>query len=56
MMPKNHWVKPSKCDSGNCVEIFHGDVGDLVFIRKGTYTADEWREFIAAVRDGEFDV
>lgn len=55
-MEKNKWIKPSQCQSGSCVEIFHGNAGDLVYVRKGTYNADEWREFIKAVRAGEFDV
>lgn len=56
MMDKNRWVSPSQCDTGACVEIFHGDAGDLVYIRKGTYTAEEWREFVKAVKVGEYDI
>jgi hypothetical protein len=56
VMDKNKWIKPSQCDTGGCVEIFHGENGDLVYVRKGTYTSDEWRAFVAAVKLGEFDV
>jgi len=57
MMEINRWIKPSTCETGGCVEIFHGRVGDdLVYVRKGTYSAKEWREFITAVKAGEFDV
>lgn len=56
-MITNKWVHPSSASEINPgVEIFHGQAGDLVYVRKGTYSAEEWREFVVAVRAGEFDV
>lgn len=54
------WTKPSQCDSSNCVEASRYD--DRVFVRASRYpyreavfSVEEWREFLAAVRSGEFD-
>jgi hypothetical protein len=56
------WSKSSLSAAGNSVEVqFLTDGG--VQVRNGselgqgvlTYTADEWRDFLAGVRLGEFD-
>jgi len=57
----NKWVKPSKCSSNACVEVLMGD--RYVGIRDSArmfspivFTYAEWREFIQAIKDGEYDV
>lgn len=59
------WIKSSYCDAGSCVEVFRDDEEDLVFVRNSNsgavlaaqfFTAEEWRVFLAGVKDGEFDV
>jgi len=54
----NTWRKSSKCDSGLCVEsaLINGDV----HVRDSEHrelelTVQAWTEFVAAVKDGEFD-
>jgi len=51
----------SRCDGGACVEI--GTLGDSVLIRNSAdrdgerlaLSHDEWQEFVAGVKDGDFD-
>jgi len=55
------WRRARRCDSGKCVEI--GILGDLVLIRSSadpdgmlvTLSHEEWREFVARVKNGDFD-
>jgi hypothetical protein len=55
------WRTARRCESGACVEI--GSLGKFVVIRSsadpdGTSISlgcDEWREFVAGVKDGDFD-
>jgi hypothetical protein len=65
MMPliRDTWYVPSRTfDSNTCVETRFTD--DAVYVRNnlrpdaGTvmFTHDEWRVFVAGVRDGDYDV
>jgi hypothetical protein len=55
------WRTTKRCDTGACVEI--GTLGKSVLVRGSTdpdnrYVAlsrDEWQEFVARVKDGDFD-
>lgn len=55
------WHDWLRCDGGQCVQI--GTLGGSILIRSstdqdGTYITlnrDEWREFVAGVKDGDFD-
>jgi hypothetical protein len=55
------WHKASQCDSGQCIEI--GALGGLVLVRSSAdpecpriaLSHDEWQEFVAGVKDGDFD-
>ena len=55
------WRSARQCDTGGCVEI--GVLGDSVLIRNSaardggrlTLRRDEWQEFVAGVKDGDFD-
>jgi Domain of unknown function (DUF397) len=55
------WYKGRPCESGACVEAAAAD--DAVLIRSTahpddapfTMSRDEWREFVAGVKDGLFD-
>jgi hypothetical protein len=55
------WKTATASGGGNCVEV--GRSGDEVLVRDSKdpagpvlhFTADEWRAFLAGVRDGEFD-
>ncbi len=55
------WRTARQCDGGQCVEI--GILGDSVLIRNSaardggrlTLSRDEWQEFVAGVKDGDFD-
>jgi len=55
------WRTSKFCDSGACVEV--GALGESVLIRNAadpdglhvTLTRDEWRVFLAGVKDGDFD-
>jgi len=58
----NFWQRSSRSGSnGACVEV--RDQGDSVAVRDSknqggavlTFPPDEWRRFIAATKDGEFD-
>jgi hypothetical protein len=55
------WRTTGRCDGGHCVQI--GTLGRSIVIRSstdqdGTYitlSRDEWEEFVAGVKDGNFD-
>lgn len=55
------WRTSKFCESGACVEV--GTLGESVLIRNAadpdalhvTLTRDEWRVFLAGVKDGDFD-
>jgi len=55
------WRAARGCDSGACVEI--GAAAGLVLIRNSadpggtrlTMSRGEWQEFVAGVKDGDFD-
>lgn len=55
------WRIARKCDTGACVEI--GTLGESVLVRSSgdvdgvyvTLSREEWREFVAGVKDGDFD-
>ncbi|MBV6698457.1 DUF397 domain-containing protein [Kitasatospora aureofaciens] len=56
------WMRPAACaNSGNCPEVAAS--GDAVYVRSSLQpsaiaqlTTDEWRDLVAAIRAGEFDV
>jgi hypothetical protein len=56
------WLTSSYCASNNCVEVSLS--ADAVGMRDSknrtqpalVYNMDQWRDFVAGVRDGEFDV
>jgi hypothetical protein len=60
-MGESIWRRARRCDSGACVEI--GNLGELIVIRSSTDSGgtrislshDGWREFVAGVKDGDFD-
>jgi hypothetical protein len=55
------WHVSRTCDGGVCVAVAHH--GDSVLFGRGrepegpvyVYTVDEWREFLAGVKQGDFD-
>lgn len=54
------WKKPTRCDSNGCVEV--AEVATGVELRSSRrpdtvllVDADEWVEFVAAVKAGDFD-
>ena len=55
------WRTSSRCESGACVEI--GTLDESVLVRRSgdtegiyvTLSREEWREFVAKVKDGDFD-
>ncbi|MFI5934904.1 DUF397 domain-containing protein [Actinoplanes sp. NPDC051494] len=59
--PRPAWRRSSKCANGNCIEV--AKVGESYLIRDSsrpdeqplTFLADEWRAFVAGVKDGEFE-
>ena len=61
-MLEPNWRRPSTCESSGCVEVAL-DV-PYVVVRDGNhvmgpvlkFTPGEWREFVDAVRRGEFDL
>lgn len=56
------WMRSSRCSNGNCVAVARD--GDTVLVRDSKdpdgptlrFTRGEWRAFVAAARDGEFDL
>lgn len=60
-MITDEWYRP--CDTSACVEVYRSGGSGLVFLRTTwggpnnvtTILEEEWQEFIAAVKDGEFD-
>ena len=56
------WITSSYCTASSCVEVLI--TADSVAVRdtkdRGipalVYTADEWRQFLSGVKDGEFDL
>ena len=61
-MDQLNWRTSSFCSNGACVEIAVTDDSVLVADSKESrrqalvYTKEEWRDFIAGVKGGEFDV
>jgi len=55
------WHTASRCEGGQCVQV--GTLGDSVLIRNSadpdgtsvTLSQDEWREFLARAKGGDFD-
>ena len=55
------WRTARRCDGGACVEI--GTLGESVLVRSSgeaggiyvTLSREEWQEFVAGVKDGDFD-
>lgn len=55
------WHSARRCNGGACAEI--GILGESVLVRNSTepdgtcltLSRDEWREFVAGVKDGDFD-
>jgi hypothetical protein len=61
MVAARPWRTSTRCEAGACVEVATG--GPLVGLRNSTLSevhldidAASWRQFIAGVRDGEFDL
>jgi hypothetical protein len=56
------WRTASRCANGNCVQVATLPSGQ-VLVRDSknpagmplVFTPEEWRDFLAGVRDGEFD-
>ncbi|MEU4158671.1 DUF397 domain-containing protein [Actinoplanes sp. NPDC026670] len=56
------WRTSSKCSNGTCVEVAF--VGDTVLVRNSqrptgpeiSYTTQEWEDFLAGAKNGEFDL
>jgi len=57
-----HWQGPRQCSAGTCVQV--ATTEDHVYVRDGKhpegtplrFTHEEWRAFVASVRDGQFSV
>lgn len=55
------WRTARRCETGGCVQV--GTLGESVLVRgsadpEGIYitlSRDEWRVFVAGVKDGDFD-
>lgn len=62
MTPEPVWRKSSRCGNAACVEVAHLDGQWLVRDSKNPeptwlyFDEAEWSEFVAGVKDGEFDV
>ena len=62
MNSNSEWITSSYCPSSACVEVLI--TADTVSVRDSknreipamVYTADEWRQFVSGVKDGEFDL
>lgn len=59
------WSRSSFCDSGSCVEVCLPDEGSpFVLVRQSQWTSgevlkftpEEWRDFVAGAKNGEFDL
>lgn len=62
------WKPPSGCQTSACVVVRRGIMSDTVEISRQqpglkdgitarvTYTSPEWREFVTAVKNGEYDI
>jgi hypothetical protein len=58
------WRISTLCDSASCVEIAISQDQELVAMRDSErrlgfpllFHADEWRDFVAGVRNGDFDL
>jgi hypothetical protein len=56
------WRKSTRCESNACVEV--ASLGESVAMRDSkrtdgpvlVFTAQAWHDFLAAARDGEFDL
>jgi hypothetical protein len=56
------WLRSSRCNGGNCVEI--GFLGSGVAVRDSKdeqgavllFSSSEWHAFLRGVRNGEFDL
>ncbi|NMO54661.1 DUF397 domain-containing protein [Actinoplanes sp. TBRC 11911] len=57
-----NWRRSSYCNNGACVEVGYMDGTIAVRDSKDTskpahmYTPDEWQQFVAGVKNGEFDL
>lgn len=60
MITPDGWTRSDRCGISGCIDVRRTDTG-AVQIRTEydrapiTATSAEWRDFIAAVKDGEFD-
>jgi hypothetical protein len=57
------WKKSSRCSSGGCVEVAPAPSAQLVRDSKLldespilVFAQSRWREFVAGVKDGQFDL
>ena len=62
MMSDLTWIKSSYCTDNACVEVAITENGDIL-VRDGStsgpllcFTPEEWRQFVAGVKDGEFNL
>lgn len=59
---KNEWIKSSYCNTSTCVEVMIEE--NTVAVRDSknralpalVYSLDEWQQFVAGVKDGQFDL
>jgi hypothetical protein len=63
MTTESGWVRPGTCANDACVEVKFDRTYDIVTVRASLipqavvdFTAQEWAEFLVAVRAGEFDM
>lgn len=64
MSDMDGWRKSSYCGTGTCVEVERAPSAQLVAVHDSkrpldvplVFTFDEWRAFVADVKNGEFDV
>jgi hypothetical protein len=57
----SQFKKSSKCSGGSCVRVGIDVVPGLVFVldefgNRTTFDHQEWKDFIEAVKEGEFDI
>lgn len=58
-MTKYEFIKSSECSGGNCVEVNITDHTVTVRDAEGDltiFTHREWQDFVAGVKNGEFDI